>query len=81
MVDMLITQVDDLKRRPAKKIVRELRETGESSIPIDYVVANKPLLVACRPYDEISFPPETTTLQKARVIFRKQYTSQHRFRP
>jgi len=76
VVDMLITQVDDLKRRPAKKIVRELRETGESSIPIDYIVANKPLLVACRPYDEISFPPETTTLQKARVIFRKQYMSE-----
>jgi len=75
VTDMLMTQAD-LKRRPAKKIIRELRETGESSIPVEYTVANKPLLVACRPYDEISFPPETTTLQKARVIFRKQYMSE-----
>ena len=75
VTDMLMTQVD-LKRRPAKKIVKELRETGESSIPVEYTVANKPLMVACRPYDEISFPPETTTLQKARVIFRKQYMSE-----
>ena len=57
VVDMLMTQVDGIKRRPAKKIIKELRETGESAIPVDYIVANKPLLVACRPYDEISFPP------------------------
>lgn len=56
----------------AKRMVTELRETGETSMEENYVVRNLPCVAALRPYDEICFPPETVDLQRARVIFRRQ---------
>lgn len=34
------------------------------------------MVVALKPYDDVLFPPETIDLQKARVIFRRQFMSE-----
>tara|TARA_R100000655_G_scaffold26422_1_gene54418 strand:- start:1300 stop:3402 length:2103 start_codon:yes stop_codon:yes gene_type:complete len=76
VVDLFMAQIPNVKKRRARKIVKQLREEGEADIPVEYVLKNTPTLVALKPYTEITTPPETTDLQKARVIFRKVYMNE-----
>lgn len=69
---LIVASVPDLTLNDAKRMVSELRETGETKVEQDYVLRNLPCVTALRPYDEVSFPPETVDLQRARVIFRRQ---------
>lgn len=64
-------EVNDVKRA-----VKSLRETGVALIPESYISKNQPSIVALKPYDEISFPPETIDIQKARVVFRRTYVTE-----
>jgi len=59
-----------------KKAIKELRETGTAHIPEPFISKNQPSLVSLKPYDEISFPPETIDIQRARVIFRRTYVTE-----
>jgi hypothetical protein len=65
-----------VKPKDVKKAVRELRETGTANIPEVFVSKNQPCIVALKPYDEISFPPETIDIQKARVVFRRTFVTE-----
>ena len=60
----------------AKRMVKELAETGQSSYDEEYVSKNLPEIVALKPWDEIIFPPEAADLQRARVIFRRTWMSE-----
>ena len=65
-----------LKASDAKRMVRELGETGVTSMDEEYVSRNLPEIVALKPWDEIIFPPETADLQRSRVIFRRTWMSE-----
>lgn len=69
---LLTAMVPEVTLVEAKRMVRELRDTGKTTLEQDYVVRNLPCVTALRPHDEICFPPETVDLQRARVIFRRQ---------
>lgn len=79
-VDYAVQLVRDLlpqvKAKDAKKFVNSMREFGYGEIPETYVSKNLPNVEALKPFDEICFPPETSDLQKARVIFRRQYMTE-----
>lgn len=66
----------ELKKKKAKKAVRELREEGECDFPVSRLVKNQACIAALAPYDEIAFPPETTDIQSARVVFRRCFMSE-----
>ncbi len=76
VAEILQAQAPGLGKRKAKKAVRELRETGETKIPQAYLATNQPTIVALKPWEEISIPPETTDLQSARVIFRRVFMTE-----
>lgn len=59
-----------------KKLIRDLREQGKAEVPERYVSKNMPCFAALKPFDEISFPPETIDLQKARVVFRRTFLTE-----
>lgn len=65
-----------LEINDVKRAVKSLRETGVALIPESYISKNQPSVVALKPYDEISFPPETIDIQKARVVFRRTYVTE-----
>lgn len=65
-----------LKRRRAKKLVRELREDGATEIPQDVVTKNCPQVIALKPFDEFFCTPETVELQSAPVLFRRVWMSE-----
>lgn len=71
VAELFIGLVPNVRKRRALKMVKELRETGETEIPMPEVNRNQPVCVALKPYEDIVFPEETCELQKARVIYRR----------
>lgn len=76
LAELLMAAYPDLKKRKALECVKELREEGECDFPVPTMVRNSPSIAALAPYDELSFPPETTDIQSARVVFRRVYMTE-----
>jgi hypothetical protein len=74
--ELLQAAFPNLKKRRALKAVRDLRDDGECEFPIPTMVTNKPMIAALAPWDELTFPPETTDIQSARVVFRRFYMTE-----
>jgi hypothetical protein len=74
--ELLLTAFPNLKKRRALRAVRDLRTNGECSFPVPTMTTNKPMIAALSPYDELVFPPETTDIQSARVVFRRYYMTE-----
>jgi hypothetical protein len=74
--ELLLSAFPNLRKRRALKAVRDLRTEGECDFPIPTMVTNKPMVAALAPYDELVFPPETTDIQSARVVFRRFYMTE-----
>ena len=69
-----------VKLNMIKRGIKELREKGEAEFPEQYISKNQPSIVSLKPYDEISFPPETIDIQRARVIFRRTFVTEMELR-
>ena len=74
--ELLLTAFQNLRKRRALRAIRDLRTNGECSFPVPTMVTNKPMIAALSPYDELVFPPETTDIQSARVVFRRYYMTE-----
>lgn len=64
------------EEKEIRRMIKELREEGFTSIFEEAIMKNLPVVTALKPYDEITFPPETIDLQKARIIFRRVYMTE-----
>ena len=76
VAQVVMDYVPGMKKRAARKVVKSLRETGAAEFPVPYLCRNAPAVVALKPYDDVLFPPETIDLQRARVVFRRQFMSE-----
>ena len=74
--ELMMAAFPNLKKRRALKAIRELRDEGECDFPVPTMVTNKPMIAALAPWDELVFPPETTDIQSARVVFRRFYMTE-----
>tara|TARA_R110002012_G_C11659307_1_gene612078 strand:+ start:1507 stop:3612 length:2106 start_codon:yes stop_codon:yes gene_type:complete len=79
-VEIVKAQYPDATDKEARNAVKDLRETGQTNIPRAYVSVNQPSVVALKPWEDITFPPETTDLQSARVIFRRVFLTEAELR-
>ena len=70
---MLRQFMPDLTQRKAKKMVKELRETGKTSLPQDVVTFNRPRVRAYTIDEDIFFPINTFDFQDAPYIFTSEY--------
>lgn len=59
-----------------ERVVEELLRSGTSHFREQYDVYSQPVVAALKPFDEITFPPETLDLQDARVIFRRTHMTE-----
>jgi hypothetical protein len=73
---VLMSYLPSITEKDAKAAVKDLRENGVVNIPESFISKNQPSIVALKPYDEISFPPETIDIQKARVVFRRTFVTE-----
>ena len=76
LAELLMAAFPNLKKRKALECVKDLREEGECEFPVPTLVKNAPSVAALAPYDELAFPPETTDIQSARVVFRRCYMTE-----
>ena len=76
LAELLMAAFPNLKKRKALECVKNLREEGECEIYVPTLVKNSPSVAALAPYDELAFPPETTDIQSARVVFRRCYMTE-----
>jgi hypothetical protein len=69
-------KVLDLKASAARRAVRELRETGQTEVPLAYVVKNQPLCWVLMPYMEFLAARGTMRLQQARAVFWRRWMTE-----
>lgn len=79
-VSLIRMYMPTLSEKDVKKAVKQLREEGSAHIPEPFLAKNIPKISALKPYDEISFPPETIDIQKARVVFRRVFMTETELR-
>lgn len=75
-IQIITDMMQGIDPAEAKKLIVDLREKGEGVMTQPFIAKNLPSITALKPYDEVCFPPETSDLQKARVIFRRQYVTE-----
>ena len=75
-VELARQQLPKMKVKQLRKFVRDMREIGSGELEEVYIQKNLPKITALKPFDEVCFPPETSDLQQARVIFRRQYMTE-----
>lgn len=63
-----------------KKVVRDLRQDGTARFPRPYEIVNRPRFMALAPNDDVFLPPEVTSLETARSIFRRELLSEAQLR-
>lgn len=69
-------KVLDLPLARARKYVRELREEGETDIPLPYVAKNGAIVRVCKPFQEVLAARGTMMLQQARAIFWRRWMTE-----
>lgn len=65
-----------LPTNEAKKILNELRNTGQSQLPVANLRVNKPRWTALRPFVDLWFPSETADIQHARWTARRELVNE-----
>ena len=75
-VELISMHMPFLSAKDIKRAVKELREDGEAMVPEPYISKNAPAFVALKPFDEISFPPETIDIQRARFVFHRTFMTE-----
>lgn len=76
VAQIITATVGQADEKSALKMVKDMREKGEAELEESYISKNAPCITALKPYDDISFPPETVDLQRARVIFRRTFMTE-----
>jgi len=72
-VDLVQQAVPDLSKSDVRAAVRELREKGTTTYLQSYLCENRPTVVALCPGEDFFGPRDVTDLQKARVLFYREF--------
>lgn len=64
----------------ARKIVRDLRDTGLSRFPAPYACKNQPNIRCLKLWEDVFFTPETCDIQDAPVVFVKEFFTEQGLR-
>ena len=68
VVQYFMQTYTSLKLRRARKVVEELRTTGQSEVPVPQLTKNTPCWTALRPFRDVFYPANTSSLATARWI-------------
>lgn len=70
----------DVARPKLKKVITDLRTTGHARLIRPYTVKNRPTVVALAPNEEVYLPPESTDLQTASGVYRRELLTESQLR-
>jgi hypothetical protein len=63
-------EAKELSSPTLRKAVRELREAGETEVPVPYLCKNQPSIIARKPWDEVFITSDVANLQQRRLYLR-----------
>ena len=69
-------ELQKLSTTRSRQAVRSLRNNRVAELPMPFLARNEPSIIALKPWRDIIFPPETMDIQKARVIFIRQFMTE-----
>ncbi len=67
-------------RQTLLKAIRDLRTTGNATVPVPYLCKDEPEVCALRPWDEVAIPPELTAADELVIRFERVSKSELRNR-
>lgn len=70
-VSTITSIVPGLTDKRARKLVRDLRETGHAKVPMPYLCKNEPMIRALKPWEEVFISNSVTDIQHARVFVKE----------
>jgi hypothetical protein len=73
--DFYETEIPDPATEDVRKGIKELRETGKTTIAIPRLTSNKPCVTALRDRLDVFLPDDTQRLQDARRIYRREFVT------
>lgn len=73
LVPLLQQVFPHLQTARARRIIRELRETGQAEFPVPRIVEDGPCPEPLMPCRDVYWPPETTEMEHARVVFEARW--------
>ena len=79
-VDAALRLLGTLTKPQARRIVRSLRTSGTAEVPRPYVTYHGPEWTARKLGEDIFFPASTTDMQRARVVFVRDFLSETELR-
>lgn len=71
----LIATQFNVSAKKAKRMLKDLRDTGTTTVPYVVQQVNRPVVRAYAVGEDIFFPANTQDFQSARAVFRRQYLS------
>lgn len=72
----LAGDVPKVAQKVIHKAIQDLRSTGAAEFPMPYLSRNDPSVVALKPWEDVFLPPHTTDIQKAQVVFHREFLSE-----
>jgi hypothetical protein len=73
--DLYETEIPDPSSEDIRKGLKELRETGRTTIVVPKLVSNKPRVTALRDRLDLFLPDDTQRLQDARRVYRREFVT------
>lgn len=70
----------ELPKERLRRAVRELRETGKTTLPVPRLARNQPTIRALKPWVEFIFPTDCTDLESAPAVFQREYLTEVQLR-
>jgi len=67
---------DELKDQRFRKLLKDLRETGEAHFPKRVVAVDRPALRTLALNEDIFLPPENISIEKSRMVFLREVLSE-----
>lgn len=75
-VSIIASVKPEYEEKQIRQMVQDLRMKGYTTIYSETILKNLPQVTTLKPYDEVTFPPETIDFQKARIVFRKVFMTE-----
>lgn len=73
-------EVPEMQLSRAKRAVKELREDGQTEVALPYVCRNEPMVYALKPWEEVFIPGDCTDIQKASVVYHREWLTEQDMR-
>ena len=75
-VELIRSQFPTVEGKVLKKALKQFRKEGSASIPQPYLKENRPRFIAHRLYEDIFVAGNVTNLERAEVIFRREWMTE-----